>query len=644
MVFRSPPQEMGFMRLSADRLLSGMAISSALVSFFATIFTAANLVGADGPSQPPEQVLQWMQCSWAAWAVFGLVVLAVSRSSKLHGRIGLVQREILAAACCFLYAAHLICFSPWYLGRLLGIDDSILAGVEFQREAHLVLNLCMVSAVANFVIHFRWIVTVFLASAINVLYAIAVLGLGCKEPNAWILVLLFTLLTLITAHGKRQFEYAERMLFLQLTTERTLRSQAEFQLANRQERATKPDDISSTCTSAAAHIVENLSQEEQSLDLLAELGRREQWLLDAADLAIDAGEPYLGLGGCGIVTSGRFLLTPVAFKFPKQSVSKPSLHDIGNELRVLRKLRHPNIVAFHGCAIDFRNRDIVVVLEHVIGMRLDVFVRQYHADVDRSLLAVHGAFQILLGACCALVYLHSRQPPIVHGDLKDANIFVESRSTGVHAKLLDFGLARVLSPQVRPLGCTLRWAAPEVFLEGAPDAAADVFSFGRVIYFVFVGKRPLAHMDRGAIRRAAAKQVVLPLDWPEQTTAEVEWCASLVVKATSRSPEERPSMLEICHQFHRAIRGVEEAVAEVTEVNRSGSGRSDGTDIASSASPMRQSSDEAGEISELWERVRELRQDCALQSRQHSKSDADPGDSKSDPRRGTPALLMQESL
>eukprot|EP00974_Lingulodinium_polyedra_P113246 10962139-Lingulodinium_polyedra.AAC.1 len=66
------------------------------------------------------------------------------------------------------------------------------------------------------------------------------------------------------------------------------------------------------------------------------------------------------------------------------------------------------------------------------------------------------------------MYLHSQCPRIVHGDLKGANVLVTGSGEGVCPKLLDFGLARVLTRNARPLGGALDWIAPEVFRRGSP--------------------------------------------------------------------------------------------------------------------------------------------------------------------------------
>ena len=72
--------------------------------------------------------------------------------------------------------------------------------------------------------------------------------------------------------------------------------------------------------------------------------------------------------------------------------------------------------------------------------------------------------QAMIDVCSALVYMHSRSPPVVHGDLKSGNILMQRDGPLVHAKVLDFGLSRILARNARALGGTLRYMAPEVIV------------------------------------------------------------------------------------------------------------------------------------------------------------------------------------
>merc|ERR1712137_1425417 len=96
---------------------------------------------------------------------------------------------------------------------------------------------------------------------------------------------------------------------------------------------------------------------------------------------------------------------------------------------------------------------------------------------------------------------------IVHGDLKAANVLVESRNGQPHAKLLDFGLARVLTRDALPLGGSTRWMAPEVFIRAKPSPAADVFALGRLIFLVLTRVMPLAEQNKRTISEASKQKV-----------------------------------------------------------------------------------------------------------------------------------------
>ena len=100
-----------------------------------------------------------------------------------------------------------------------------------------------------------------------------------------------------------------------------------------------------------------------------------------------------------------------------RSGAVPSLVEIGNELRILRKLKHPNIVMFHGACFDFENVDVALVMELVHGQSMTTYLghRGVETDISGQPTSADRA-RCLIGVSRALMYLHSRTPSIVHGE------------------------------------------------------------------------------------------------------------------------------------------------------------------------------------------------------------------------------------
>ncbi|KAF5740539.1 hypothetical protein HS088_TW11G00610 [Tripterygium wilfordii] len=143
------------------------------------------------------------------------------------------------------------------------------------------------------------------------------------------------------------------------------------------------------------------------------------------------------------------------------------------EIHLLKTLKHENIMKFYTSWVDTANRNINFVTEMFTSGTL----RQYRLKHKRvNIRAVkHWCRQILRG----LLYLHSRDPPVIHRDLKCDNIFVNGNQGEV--KIGDLGLAAILrkSHAAHCVG-TPEFMAPEVY-EEAYNELVDIYSFGMCV-------------------------------------------------------------------------------------------------------------------------------------------------------------------
>lgn len=263
----------------------------------------------------------------------------------------------------------------------------------------------------------------------------------------------------------------------------------------------------------------------QALRQVQKSGEREEWIVFPGQLHFEW-DDVLGSGHFGDVVSGRYLGARVAVKVPRMGQLPedvtPGLSAalLANELRSLRHVRHPNIVLFLGAGLDFERLHIYLVLELVEGEPVKEYVRGQRKsrtglEDEQRMPSDKSKLQLMAGICNALRYLHERRPEIVHGDLKDSNVLVETLPSGPRPKLLDFGLARVLTKrQNGQLGFTWRYMAPEVLdVNAKPKASVDMFAFGRLVYLMTTGHRPLAGFKKDTILNMAKSGLIPELAW-----------------------------------------------------------------------------------------------------------------------------------
>mmetsp|Transcript_76791 Transcript_76791/g.221881 ORF Transcript_76791/g.221881 Transcript_76791/m.221881 type:complete len:822 (+) Transcript_76791:48-2513(+) len=278
-----------------------------------------------------------------------------------------------------------------------------------------------------------------------------------------------------------------------------------------------------------------------ALRRVAEVGVREHWLVGTSEVQLVTPPYVLGSGGFGCVVMGRFRETLVAVKVPRGQATRSDdrlLASLCNELRLLRRVRHPCVVGFHGALIDPVSGDLAVLLEFVEGEIMDAFIINASPEAAAKPMML---LRPVLDVASALGYLHALAPSIVHGDLKASNIKVMQMGPRLaRAKLLDFGLSRLLAGRVKPLGGTMYWKAPELLTQGAarpaPSPSVDVYAFGLLTYFAMTGKNVSSSFDS---KDAAGR--ISRLYWPETTILRAQSVA-LCEACMRAEPSKRTTM------------------------------------------------------------------------------------------------------
>jgi serine/threonine protein kinase len=156
-----------------------------------------------------------------------------------------------------------------------------------------------------------------------------------------------------------------------------------------------------------------------------------RWIIDFNEVALGK---QVGLGSYGVVYKGKWKGVDVAVKrFIKQQLDERRLLEFRAEMAFLSELHHPNIVLFIGACVKRPN--LCIVTEFVKHGAL----RELIADTSLR-LPWPRRLKLLRSAAVGLAYLHTREPAIVHRDVKPSNLLVDDEW---NVKVADFGFARI---------------------------------------------------------------------------------------------------------------------------------------------------------------------------------------------------------
>ncbi|KAH3746056.1 Serine/threonine-protein kinase CTR1 [Pelomyxa schiedti] len=190
----------------------------------------------------------------------------------------------------------------------------------------------------------------------------------------------------------------------------------------------------------------------------------------------------IGEGTFGKVHKATWRGCPVAVKFLLTTqFTVDLLADFKQEISILSKLRHPNIVLFMGASTQ---KHKAIVMELVPGVSMDHMETMKPAMHRKDILRV--AYHTALG----LNYLHLQDPPIVHRDVKPSNVIYDPTTSTI--KLIDFGLSCVKRlPNLSEIVGTPIWMGPELLRGNKYNEKVDVYSFALCLWSWFHRETPL---------------------------------------------------------------------------------------------------------------------------------------------------------
>ncbi|XVF87652.1 hypothetical protein PTKIN_Ptkin18bG0137400 [Pterospermum kingtungense] len=198
-------------------------------------------------------------------------------------------------------------------------------------------------------------------------------------------------------------------------------------------------------------------------------------------------ENKLGQGGFGAVYKGTLANGELLAVKRLSKDSGQGDVEFKNEVKLVAKLQHRNLVRLRGFCIEGNEK--ILVYEFVPNASLDKFLFD---PVKRAYLDWERRYKIIGGIARGILYLHEdSRLRIIHRDLKASNILLDAE---MNPKIADFGMARLCAVD-QTQGATSRivgtygYMAPEYAMHGQFSAKTDVYSFGVLLLEILSGQK-----------------------------------------------------------------------------------------------------------------------------------------------------------
>ncbi|XP_054795174.1 G-type lectin S-receptor-like serine/threonine-protein kinase At1g11330 isoform X1 [Prosopis cineraria] len=270
----------------------------------------------------------------------------------------------------------------------------------------------------------------------------------------------------------------------------------------------------------------------------------------------------LGRGGFGTVYKGELRDGQEIAVKRLSRASGQGLEEFMNEVVVISKLQHRNLVRLLGCCIEGEEK--MLIYEYMPNKSLDAFVFD---PIKKKALDWKKRLNIIEGISRGVLYLHrDSRLKIIHRDLKPSNILLDGE---LNPKISDFGMARIFQNNedegnTRRVVGTYGYMSPEYAMEGLFSEKSDVFSFGVLLLEIISGTKVTSFYVYehslsllGFAWKSWNEEDIITFIDPEISAAdfinEVRRCMHIGLLCVQELARDRPSMATVMSMLNSDI-------------------------------------------------------------------------------------------